>query len=365
MEHDGVECDSNSNCPTGAGDQQQQQQQQRRQQQHHRARQAGGRSGARVDCGGNVDAAAAELKQEIAPVDVVGAPDSETVTVPVTAAAVAAATDTHVQPSIVLVTDAGKVIAQIVDAFELGAASDAFRCLRVSQQQQRRQQERGAAGAAGSGARILSDGASSSAYDQVEAWPTGVVDVVDNSTAPWYVAMPPPPDSAASGKLTTATTAPSVHTSLSHKNTDHGELLAFGTTDTPVRGSHGLAFTVDVPDDFSRAKPELEDSTPKRELMPAKESRKKRPRRRGREVSATHPLGVDSETLRKERNRRAQRSFRERQKKRISDASTNLKELREKIHHLEVENAKIKKENEMLRCYVEQFGILLPQNSSD
>ncbi|CAD7704756.1 unnamed protein product [Ostreobium quekettii] len=73
----------------------------------------------------------------------------------------------------------------------------------------------------------------------------------------------------------------------------------------------------------------------------------------GDDEDAPGPPVMSSEERRKLRNRKAQRKFRERQRVRISRLEEEVKDLHIRCHELEMENAKLEKENEVVRAVLD------------
>lgn len=72
------------------------------------------------------------------------------------------------------------------------------------------------------------------------------------------------------------------------------------------------------------------------------------------------PLTLSPEERRKLRNRRAQRKFRERQRVRIATLEEEVKGLQGQFRQLQVENAKLRKENEIVRSVLGNDERVMP-----
>ncbi|CAD7697220.1 unnamed protein product [Ostreobium quekettii] len=78
--------------------------------------------------------------------------------------------------------------------------------------------------------------------------------------------------------------------------------------------------------------------------------------RRKRRVGAL--CAAERDERRKERNRRSNRNFRERQKKLIAELENDAKTLREAMKELELKNDELRRENEALRNYPQRMGAI-------
>ncbi|CAD7704757.1 unnamed protein product [Ostreobium quekettii] len=81
----------------------------------------------------------------------------------------------------------------------------------------------------------------------------------------------------------------------------------------------------------------------------------------GDEEVAPGPPVMSSNEKRKLRNRKAQRKFRERQRERIAMLEDEVRDLHTKCHELEMENAKLEKENEVVRAVLDEEEVDAPE----
>lgn len=70
------------------------------------------------------------------------------------------------------------------------------------------------------------------------------------------------------------------------------------------------------------------------------------------DYDAVNPSTLCSEERRKARNRRAQRKFRERQRLRIAALENEVQTLHNKLHEMQMENAKLRRENHIVKAYM-------------
>eukprot|EP00803_Ostreobium_quekettii_P007499 evm.model.scf_408.2 EVM.evm.TU.scf_408.2 scf_408:16942-20304(-) len=78
--------------------------------------------------------------------------------------------------------------------------------------------------------------------------------------------------------------------------------------------------------------------------------------KRQRDADGAEVAVLDPDELRRQRNSKAQKRFRERQKRMIADLEARLMQLEEKAHDLEIKNAALERENEILWAHMEHCG---------